>query len=248
MRRRIQATSRQFKLLIVLGLAWLTADGTADSNVNVDQIIQKGEGNSLIIGSEGSGYITGSGNRSEVLTKLRRFDSIQTYISADINIKQEEEFKIKITGDDNILPLVKFSIEDDTLKLYSEKNFSTKSPLIIDLSLNSLRHLLANGSGDIHMSELNGDKLQVELVGSGEITGSGSISQLNIVLQGSGDMDFGRLKSKNCDVELNGSGDISVYAEQSLDAKILGAGDISVSGKPGKVKKSISGAGDIKIE
>jgi len=235
------------KLLIVFSLTSATLS-FADSSVNIGNIVQKGANNSLVIGSGDGDFIAGNGKRTEVLKQLRRFDAIQTYVSAEINIKQGNEFRIKMVGDDNILPLVKFSIEDETLKIYSEKNFSTKNPLIIDLSLADLRKLMANGSGNIHMSDLNGEKLQVELNGSGEITGSGAISQLNVVLQGSGDMDFKQLKSKNCDVLLRGSGDISVYAEQEIDAKIQGAGDISVSGNPGKVKKSIDGAGDITIQ
>jgi len=236
-----------YKSLIVSGLIY-SVSIFADSTVTINSIVQKGGGNSLVIGAGSSDFISGSGKRQELLTTLRKYDAIQTYISAEINIKQGEEFNIKLSGDDNILPLIKFNIEDETLKLYSEKSFSSKNPLTVELSLGGLKKLLANGSGDIHMIDLNGEKLQVELNGSGEITASGAISQLNVVLQGSGDMDFRRMKSKNCDVLLNGSGDIAVYAEQSIDAKISGAGDISVTGNPGKVTKSINGAGTITFQ
>ena len=234
-----------FKSLIVFGLFYAVS-GYAD--VTVDSIIQKGSGNNLVIGTGASDFVTGSGKRKELLQNLRQFDSVQTYLSAEINIKQGKEFTLKMSGDDNILPLVKFSIEDETLKLYSEKSFSSKTPLIIELSLGGLKKLLANGSGSIHMKDLSGEHLQVELNGSGDISGSGAISHLNVVLQGSGDMDFTQLKSKNCEVSLNGSGDISVYAEKLVDAKILGAGEISVAGNPATVKKSINGSGDITLK
>ena len=246
MSRKLNIVRLPIKLLIIFGLAYC-ADGFA-SSVNIGQVIQSGGNNSLTIGANSSDFVSGSGNKKELTQSLRKFDSIQTYVSAELNISQSKDFSIKITGDDNILPLIKFNIEDETLKLYTEKSFSTKNPLVIDLSLGGLRSLLANGSGNISLKDVEGDHLQIELNGSGDIFGSGVISQLNVVLQGSGDMDFTQLKSKNCEVSLIGSGDIAIFAEQSVNAKIQGSGDISVSGHPGTVKQSIDGAGQITVK
>jgi len=90
------------------------------------------------------------------------------------------------------------------------------------------------GSGDVSLGTLSADKLVVSVNGSGGVTASGTAKSLNGNVLGSGDINFEKLHADDVVLELMGSGDISVYATQSVQARVTGTGDVTIHGNPAK--------------
>jgi hypothetical protein len=117
--------------------------------------------------------------------------------------------------------------------------------MYVEISVPSLAGLNLSGSGNITVTGIRASRLTVTLPGSGDISASGSVSQLNISIDGSGDAQFSGLIAWNVDAVVSGSGSIFVRATHSLDAKVPGSGAILYSGNPSHVTTSITGSGAV---
>ena len=104
--------------------------------------------------------------------------------------------------------------------------------------------LILKGAGEIVMSDIQADTIDIELPGAGLISLSGNVTNQKIWLKGAGSYDAPRLKSVNALVKLHGVGKASVWASSSLDAQVDGVGHIEYFGNP-DVRKSVSGLGKI---
>jgi len=104
--------------------------------------------------------------------------------------------------------------------------------------------LILKGAGEILMSEIEADSLDIELPGAGLISLAGNSVNQKVWLKGAGSYDASRLESENAIVKLRGVGKARIWATSSLDANVDGIGHIEYRGEP-SVRKSVSGLGKI---
>ncbi|MBT3244873.1 MAG: DUF2807 domain-containing protein [Bacteroidetes bacterium] len=106
-------------------------------------------------------------------------------------------------------------------------------------------HLILKGAGEIVMSNIEANKLDVELPGAGLITISGNAKEQNVYLKGAGSYGASRLQTESTNLKLRGVGKATVWVTKSLDAMVDGVGAIEYYGNP-EVRKSVNGLGTIR--
>jgi len=222
------------------------------------------------IGDEIGGGIKGSGIIESETRDLDDFTHISLSYPAKVTVTQGDEYSIKITGDDNLLPQISTDIEDGTLIVRNEvqgwKNrIRPTTGLVIELTvvdlnridINTASQLFVNeletdnlvlavgGAGDISITDLTAKSLDVILSGAGSIDASGKVDSLDVTISGFGEIDASNLETKQADVTINGSGSTSVWVANELDVNINGAGNVRYYGDPVSVRESINGAGSV---
>ena len=95
------------------------------------------------------------------------------------------------------------------------------------------------GSGHIVLGNVNGEQLNAQVHGSGDIEARGAVQSLNASVHGSGDVHLSGLTAQRADLSTNGSGDIAALVKQSVVAHGNGSGRITVHGNP--AQRSVSG-------
>lgn len=190
----------------------------------------------------GSGHIT-----SEPRQVDGEFTSVELLGSADVNILLTNVQSVNIETDDNIAPLIETKVVNGKLIINSrpDTDYTPTHGVIVTVAIKSLERVTLSGSGSLQVAHMSGPDLVIELPGSGEITAEGTVDHLSISLLGSGTILCDRLKAHTADVTLAGSGTITLFADQSLNAKILGSGNIRYEGNPPQVKKNVAGSGSI---
>ena len=98
--------------------------------------------------------------------------------------------------------------------------------------------------GDIELTDLNVDTLELNLSGAGNLYADGTAENLQVRISGFGNFNGADLESQKVDVAISGAGSATVWAESELGARISGAGSVTYYGKP-SVSKSISGVGSV---
>jgi subtilisin family serine protease len=83
------------------------------------------------------------------------------------------------------------------------------------------------------------------MMGSGQITASGSCKVLEAELTGSGDLNARHLAADAVTVNLRGSGTSHVFAKQSAELTLRGSGDIRVLGNPNQRNVNRTGSGEV---
>jgi hypothetical protein len=104
--------------------------------------------------------------------------------------------------------------------------------------------LILKGAGEIRMSDIEANSLDIELPGAGLVNLTGNVKNQKVWLKGAGSYDSPRLKSENAVVKLHGVGKARVWVVNSLDANVDGIGSIEYIGDP-DVRRSVSGLGNV---
>lgn len=197
------------------------------------------------------------------------YDQISCSGSFDYILVKGKEGKIKIEGEENLLPYIITQVKGNSLVVKVEDNISLSTSgsktIKITIPFESISSVALAGSGDLWTEDnINSDKLQVSLAGSGDVTiktksnavqaslaGSGDLSlkgstnKLKASIAGSGDIHAFELTSEYTDVAISGSGDAKVVSNKELKARIAGSGDIKYKGNPLKEDTKVSGSGSI---
>ena len=95
-------------------------------------------------------------------------------------------------------------------------------------------------------STIDGEAFRVEVSGAGGVEATGRADSVEIVVSGAGDVRLQKLTAQEASVEVSGAGSVHVAAAHSLTASVSGVGDVVYSGNPERVKKDVSGVGEVR--
>lgn len=217
----------------------------------------------------GSGTrVAGSGRVTEQSRSLPHFTRLRVDGSMTVNASPGSSTQAVVKADDNIAPLILTEVEGDTLvvKTRPGASFSTRSPMVVNLTFTQLTQADLRGSGDLNLSAITGAGFELSLAGSGDariqgaqlerftgrLAGSGDIwaqgraDAASFSIAGSGDVRADELAARAVTVSIAGSGDARVHATESLSAQVAGSGDVTYSGNPPKVSRSVVGSGEVR--
>lgn len=225
---------------VITDVAVAINDATSKSNAGTITINGK-----VISGTGDKNFINGSGKRITQNRDIKDFEELQIDVVADVKIKRGKKAKCVISGDDNIVPVIKTENKGVLLKISTAKSYSTKQSLEIVIEVPMLKKLVLNGAGDVTMADVTEDKLDLKINGAGNITAAGKVKELKTVANGSGNLKLSGLKAAKVYVIIDGAGDAEVWAASYLKAVINGSGDIIYSGNPSKVDSSVNGSGEV---
>ena len=142
-----------------------------------------------------------------------------------------------------------------------------RQPLQVILVLPSIEKLNMHGSGDSTVNGFSGDKVNVQLSGSGNVKFNGRYKNVTAAAQGSGDMEMNGGSSDKVEVALSGSGQMTVVGScKQFKATQSGSGDldaehlaseataVELSGSGGSVVQALKkaevtlrGSGDVSV-
>jgi len=192
-----------------------------------------------------SNHVEGSGIVVTAKRTVADFSAIQLDGAFDTVVTCQEKKRLEITGDDNIVPLIKTEVKDGLLHVYSEKSFSTRKMLKVTIGMQTLDKLAASGANNVSVEKVKSGELQIDADGSSTITVAGKAKSLGSELSGAATLQAAKLEAEEVSVNISGAGNAEVYASQKLDAQIMGAGSVVYGGNPKDVSRNILGAGSI---
>lgn len=191
--------------------------------------------------------VTGSGKLVTTTRSVSDFNTIHLLNAGKLTIKQTGKEKLKVTTDDNILPLLLTEVNDSVLTLKNSKPVNLKptkdNEYVIEVK--ELSKLEIKGAGTITVEKLDGKQLDIEVQGAGTVQLEGRTGNLVVNLSGAGTVNAEKLTSGIATISIPGSGSVTVNANEKLSASINGAGSIQYLGNP-EVSKTIRGAGSVK--
>ena len=153
---------------------------------------------------------------------------------------------LTISTDQNLLPLIKTSVNGKTLQIDCEGNLAPTQGITINISSASLSDVQLAGAIHLTASKLSGPDLKVESAGASSITADGSVTNLKANFAGASKLNAKSLQTQTATVSLVGASHADVNVTETLKASIAGAGALTYSGDPKSVEKNISGAGSIR--
>jgi Putative auto-transporter adhesin, head GIN domain len=200
-----------------------------------------------VLGSSSTTSTTeGSGVTATQTRDVAPFTSLQLAGSNNVVIRVGERQSVLVRADDNLLDRITTEVQSGKLVIANTPGgFTTKSPMIVEVSVPMLDALTLTGNGNVVVNGIKAERFEVSLPGSGTLMGSGTATRLDVTVGGSGTVQFTRLVADDVRALVSGSGSIFVTATEGLDASVSGSGAIIYTGNPSSVTKSVTGSGAI---
>ena len=168
----------------------------------------------------------------------------------NVTVERGDTFAVDVTGDDEAVAAVRFERDGDDLTIGrhkdAERNIGKATIRVTLPSLNAIAiagsgsattdHLDGSGeisiagSGDVTLSDIAADSLDISIAGSGDVEGTGAANSLDASIAGSGSIKLGSVKVDSADISIAGSGDVAFASDGTVEASIVGSGDVDVTG------------------
>ncbi len=212
------------------------------------------------------GGVSGTGPVKTETRNISNFNAINLELPADVEVTIGEQFFVEVSTQENLLPLLKTSVENGVLKIYADENIRSSEEMTIRITAPAFEKFAVSGSGTIRVGNtIQAEKMTLKVAGSGDIfckqsefgtlqtsiAGSGTIelggnaNDMTADISGSGDIKAKKLITNNLNVSISGSGTVTADVTTALDASISGSGDVFYAGSP-SVQTSVNGSGSVK--
>jgi Putative auto-transporter adhesin, head GIN domain len=194
----------------------------------------------------------GGGPRVTETRNVEPFDRIEVSDGIDVDVVPGAGTEVRVRAGEDVLDRVSTEARGGVLRLDLVDRGIVIGPdplgdARVTVAAASVRGLLINGSGDVTLSGVEEDELEIEVEGSGEIDASGTVDRLTATIEGAGDANLSDLAARTAHVSVRGAGDADLNVSEQLDVEVHGAGDVTYRGAA-RVQSSIEGAGDLRHE
>src|ERR1043166_3918428 len=163
--------------------------------------------------------VEGSGNIVSEERALNNFTGIQSEGSFDLVITQENNQKLVVKTDDNIMPFVKTEVSSGKLRIYFSERFHYYQPtslkVYISAALIEKLHILGSGTAQA-TNQIKAKKLQYSVTGSGKISLSVLAENIETTITGSGTIDL-EGSATSAKHNISGSGNLNALPLASAD-------------------------------
>lgn len=207
--------------------------------------------------------VAGSGNIISDYRTLAEFDRIDVGGDFDVEVTVGEAQSIRLTGDDNLLPLVETKVRGNELEIDYDGSYRSRDDIKIAITVPRLSAIHSSGSSDVNVTGVRsaafdavvsgssdlwveGDfgDLNASVSGSGEITMAGTADDIDANVSGSGELDLFSVPARTARVVVTGSGEVGLDVKEDLRATVTGSGDVHYTGDP-SVSSRITGSGSV---
>jgi len=213
--------------------------------------------------------VTGDGPLVTQTRSVVNFSGIDLRVSGDVEFKQDPNYKVEVTAQQNILDVMETYVSNNRLVVKFKNDVIVKShesvhvvvsaPSFYSLKLSGSGSMVAtgpispanmeidiSGSGNINIPELHTGLIDVDISGSGSVAvGSGTATEEALKISGSGSIDLSTIPVQKANTRTSGSGDTRLNVASNLDVTISGSGNVYYKGNP-IINASISGSGKVK--
>ncbi len=188
--------------------------------------------------------LIGNGVVATATRSVDTFSEIELTGAARLEITIGILQPITLTGDENVLPLIKTEVADGKLTISPTLPYITQTPLVIQITVPDVSKLTITGGGSVYLTGLANAALSVLVTGAGDLDLAGETDKLTIGITGAGQVDALALAAKEAIVSVTGAGSASVQASETLNVLIEGVGIVRYSGSP-TIAQQISGVGTL---
>ena len=183
-----------------------------------------------------------------------------------VKLTEGEKLKIDVEGSDAMVAAMRFHLDDNTLAILRSKDAPDGETATVFVTMPAPKSLtLAGsgrieaktvakdtsvtiaGSGKIKTGKITTDRLDVNVVGSGQYQTGGSTARLDLNVAGSGNADMEKLRAERANITIAGSGEGAFRSDGKVTANIIGSGKVHVIGRA-KCEVSAMGSGKLVCE
>ena len=224
------------------------AQGTAESTQE-EQISQNGKQPRYLRDSKEWGNVI----QQEL--QLEDFERVRTSGLVDVIFTQGEDFSVVAEGNEQVLPLYDFTVEEGTLVVMTKKEKIRNIPFMrLLVTAPTLTNIDIMGVGDVMMRtpvEFFND-LDIRISGTGDIEIDSLLCDaFSAEVSGAGDIEMRRLQCLSAQIAMSGAGETAIKrlsCQEDASINITGSGNAEVKVKCRNLTVTVNGDGEADID
>jgi hypothetical protein len=172
--------------------------------------------------------VAGRAARTEVRQVSATVSTVELVGPIDLRLKQGDVPSLKVRGEQRLLGNIATDQDGNTLRIGSKGLLlHPRRPIEVELVLPSLNELVINGSGDSTVDGFSGERLSVQLQGSGNLAFNGRYKNVEAGVHGSGGLNLNTGHGETVQLEMVGNGAIKSSGNcKELTAELTGSGKL----------------------
>ena len=175
--------------------------------------------------------IGGNGVLKTETIQIDQFNHVTLEGIGTAHISKSNSPFLEVTANENILPLLKISVEEGNLKIRNEED-AQSSVLLLRIGSPGLQGITLVGNSTIEVPDVTGESFSISITDHGTAEVSGKINKLAVEIKGNGSVRATNLVARHAEIEITGKGDIQVHATDSLLVNCSGRGNVRYTGQP----------------
>lgn len=207
-----------------------------------------------------------------VVTEARNvsnFTGISSEMSGRVNFTIAPDYKVEITGQQNILDVLKTNVVNGVLHIDFKNGVRVRNyqDLVINVTAPYADYFRLSGTGEMNVhGTITANNLKLSMSGAADITveraviadkigvdisGTGNINVISgsakfeeVDISGSGKVGLGDITARSALTHTSGSGDVKLNLSENLEVHISGSGSVYYHGNP-SISTHISGSGKV---
>jgi hypothetical protein len=161
---------------------------------------------------------------------------------AEITYIQGPVAKLTIEAPKSVLDRIE--IEDGTIS--RDDHYDWDGKLKVTLTAPNVHRFELGGVQSLTLRQFDQKDLEINLSGTGSVTGTGKVKALSLDISGAGSADLSGMQMDEAEVSLSGAGSAKLGPRSSANIAISGIGGVELTRKPANLSTSISGLGQVK--
>jgi hypothetical protein len=190
-------------------------------------------------------HVSGSGHVASAKRDADGFSAVQVSGVFQVEITSGKDYSLEIDADDNILPLIKTSVDEGVLSIEMGEKVSPRSDMIVRITAPNIERVETTGAAKVNAVGISNDSFSINTTGASKVTLSGQTADLEIKVTGASSVDAEQLNAVVANVRATGASKINVNVSGELHSEASGASKIVYSGDPKTVDNHQSGVSSI---
>lgn len=164
--------------------------------------------------------VIGSGVSASEQRTTGTFTSLSiTAKAVDAYVEIGSPAAVKVTSDDNIVPLITTAVSNGELTVALNRDVSTNLGMRVDITAPELTSVHAGQAVKVHMTDMAGEQLAMRGDVGSQLAASGQVTHMSLTLVGGARADLQSLKARDVVVSLAGASTAEVLATNSVSGQ-----------------------------
>ena len=186
---------------------------------------------------------------AEQMRSVGPFTTISNSGPVSVHVEVGKAQTVTVSGNDELVSDLQTEVVGNELKMHMRRETTTfnshHDSLRVTITMPQLTAFTMAGAGEIVITHMSGDSLDVRFGGAGSLKADGSVRNLTLNVGGVGSIDTRELHADTATVNVGGVGHVKVWAGTRLDASVGGVGALTYYGEPKTVNTNGGGLGSI---
>lgn len=197
------------------------------------------------------GPLTGSGRPGSEVREVQAFTGVEVRdaLEAVITVAPGEPRSVTVSGDEDLIGMVRTRVEGDTLVLEMDqgggRSIETSLPIVVTISSPGLDHFAASGASEMTAGGVDAEEVTLSVSGASRVVLAGRARALRAGATKGSEIVADELVAEGVDIVVDGASDAIVCATESLDAKASGASSVGYACDPDEVTQQVEDASSV---